>query len=110
MNKKDSSRRCKRHLTKNSTTRNNRHAQNLNPRRENRPEAAKWLQTVVRKGKLQNGRCEKQFRPRANARIHPRIFLFFQAEDGIRGGHVTGVQTCALPILIISSKFESSMR
>src|SRR5207253_3472438 len=31
---------------------------------------------------------------------------FFQAEDGIRGGHVTGVQTCALPILkdiIISS-------
>src|SRR5439155_12892633 len=26
-----------------------------------------------------------------------RLF-FFQAEDGIRGGHVTGVQTCALPI------------
>src|SRR6266704_1837044 len=26
-----------------------------------------------------------------------RIF-FFQAEDGIRGRHVTGVQTCALPI------------
>src|SRR5439155_12805574 len=25
-------------------------------------------------------------------------FFFFQAEDGIRGGHVTGVQTCALPI------------
>src|SRR5690625_7489861 len=25
--------------------------------------------------------------------------LFFQAEDGIRDGHVTGVQTCALPIL-----------
>src|SRR5215208_757811 len=24
--------------------------------------------------------------------------VFFQAEDGIRGGHVTGVQTCALPI------------
>src|SRR5215208_7249406 len=24
--------------------------------------------------------------------------LFFQAEDGIRDGHVTGVQTCALPI------------
>src|SRR5690606_40160297 len=23
---------------------------------------------------------------------------FFQAEDGIRGFHVTGVQTCALPI------------
>src|SRR5271166_5670663 len=28
-----------------------------------------------------------------------RIFFFFQAEDGIRDGHVTGVQTCALPIL-----------
>src|SRR5690625_7495718 len=26
------------------------------------------------------------------------INLFFQAEDGIRYGHVTGVQTCALPI------------
>src|SRR5690606_6210818 len=26
-------------------------------------------------------------------------FLFFQAEDGIRDFHVTGVQTCALPIL-----------
>src|SRR5690625_7830600 len=24
--------------------------------------------------------------------------IFFQAEDGIRHGHVTGVQTCALPI------------
>src|SRR6266702_7505093 len=27
-----------------------------------------------------------------------RLFFFFQAEDGIRDGHVTGVQTCALPI------------
>src|SRR5690625_7786558 len=26
--------------------------------------------------------------------------FFFQAEDGIRDGHVTGVQTCALPILV----------
>src|SRR5690606_40209418 len=25
-------------------------------------------------------------------------FVFFQAEDGIRDFHVTGVQTCALPI------------
>src|SRR5690348_18179816 len=25
-------------------------------------------------------------------------FFFFQAEDGIRDGRVTGVQTCALPI------------
>src|SRR5690625_2267475 len=28
------------------------------------------------------------------------FFFFFQAEDGIRDGHVTGVQTCALPIYI----------
>src|SRR5689334_24686155 len=26
------------------------------------------------------------------------VFFFFQAEDGIRDGTVTGVQTCALPI------------
>src|SRR5690625_5341842 len=26
------------------------------------------------------------------------LYFFFQAEDGIRDGHVTGVQTCALPI------------
>src|SRR5690625_1972462 len=25
------------------------------------------------------------------------MFFFFQAEDGIRDGHVTGVQTCAMP-------------
>src|SRR5690606_4018364 len=29
------------------------------------------------------------------------IFFFFQAEDGIRDFHVTGVQTCALPISVI---------
>src|SRR5690349_25060278 len=28
----------------------------------------------------------------------PGAFFFFQAEDGIRGLYVTGVQTCALPI------------
>src|SRR5689334_24218921 len=28
------------------------------------------------------------------------FFFFFQAEDGIRDGTVTGVQTCALPIWI----------
>ena len=27
-----------------------------------------------------------------------KIGFFFQAEDGIRGASVTGVQTCALPI------------
>src|SRR5690606_41027804 len=28
------------------------------------------------------------------------VFFFFQAEDGIRDFHVTGVQTCALPICL----------
>src|SRR3989338_8408810 len=31
------------------------------------------------------------------------MFIFFQAEDGIRDGTVTGVQTCALPISIVPS-------
>src|SRR6266568_6575665 len=30
------------------------------------------------------------------------LFFFFQAEDGIRDGTVTGVQTCALPICTTS--------
>src|SRR5437773_6458926 len=29
-------------------------------------------------------------------------FFFFQAEDGIRDRDVTGVQTCALPILLFT--------
>src|SRR5207302_5710141 len=33
--------------------------------------------------------------------------FFFQAEDGIRDFHVTGVQTCALPIL---GKFDAERR
>src|SRR5690606_41189421 len=31
-----------------------------------------------------------------------KIF-FFQAEDGIRDFHVTGVQTCALPIFLLAA-------
>src|SRR5215208_5308831 len=34
---------------------------------------------------------------RVNSKATTQCF-FFQAEDGIRDGHVTGVQTCALPI------------
>src|SRR2546426_9250942 len=33
------------------------------------------------------------------------IFFFFQAEDGIRDYKVTGVQTCALPILTGLARF-----
>src|SRR5690606_40220286 len=36
---------------------------------------------------------------RTNHSLYEFIF-FFQAEDGIRDFHVTGVQTCALPISI----------
>src|SRR5207253_5952257 len=32
-----------------------------------------------------------------------------QAEDGIRDGHVTGVQTCALPIFITSEPIAQSV-
>src|SRR5690625_4817182 len=32
------------------------------------------------------------------ALVFDAVVFFFQAEDGIRDGHVTGVQTCALPI------------
>src|SRR5690606_39829098 len=35
------------------------------------------------------------------------MYFFFQAEDGIRDFHVTGVQTCALPI---SGHRERAMR
>src|SRR5690554_6048056 len=41
------------------------------------------------------------------------FFFFFQAEDGIRDADVTGVQTCALPILmkaiLTHSAFESGL-
>src|SRR5690625_7573396 len=37
-------------------------------------------------------------------------FVFFQAEDGIRDGHVTGVQTCALPISGEDSLEERNLR
>src|SRR5207253_7741120 len=41
--------------------------------------------------------------------IYIKTYLFFfQAEDGIRDGHVTGVQTCALPISV-SSKAISNL-
>src|SRR5438309_11591356 len=35
------------------------------------------------------------------------MFFFFQAEDGIRDGTVTGVQTCALPISNFRSVLQS---
>src|SRR5690606_17437758 len=35
------------------------------------------------------------------------LFFFFQAEDGIRDFHVTGVQTCALPIWEKAGKLQA---
>src|SRR5215475_4488096 len=48
-------------------------------------------------------RDRRRVRPPLGARRDPRVprarpLFFFQAEDGIRDFHVTGVQTCALPI------------
>src|SRR5689334_23940107 len=34
------------------------------------------------------------------------FFFFFQAEDGIRDGTVTGVQTCALPIYLVRCRLQ----
>ena len=42
-------------------------------------------------------RYEQHFNLKANMFD---FFFFFQAEDGIRDYKVTGVQTCALPILL----------
>src|SRR5258708_14164270 len=36
------------------------------------------------------------------------LIFFFQAEDGIRDDLVTGVQTCALPILITPVTFSAA--
>src|SRR6266850_6328917 len=38
------------------------------------------------------------------------VFFFFQAEDGIRDYKVTGVKTCALPILSRGLRAESHGR
>src|SRR5690625_5680306 len=39
------------------------------------------------------------------------IVFFFRAEDGIRDGHVTGVQTCALPISeVLGEKAYASLK
>src|SRR5690348_17422849 len=36
------------------------------------------------------------------------VLFFFQAEDGIRDGRVTGVQTCALPIFTGDAEKKNS--
>src|SRR5690606_40048201 len=39
-----------------------------------------------------------------------QFFFFFQAEDGIRVFHVTGVQTCALPISALGASLARQHR
>src|SRR5439155_3544320 len=39
-----------------------------------------------------------------------QLVFFFQAEDGIRDGHVTGVQTCALPILQLVTPYVDQIK
>src|SRR5207302_3425982 len=52
-------------------------------------------QHLVRSAPVADDRaCGRQ----AAAVVPACFFFFFQAEDGIRDFHVTGVQTCALPI------------
>src|SRR5690625_5922135 len=49
-------------------------------------------------------RMRRSLCPRGSGDPSPdTVHFFFQAEDGIRDGHVTGVQTCALPILAASA-------
>src|SRR5205807_6045555 len=50
-----------------------------------------YWQDVLRQPYLGESACRED--------MH-RYFFFFQAEDGIRDYKVTGVQTCALPILV----------
>src|SRR5690348_18129356 len=38
------------------------------------------------------------------------VYFFFQAEDGIRDGRVTGVQTCALPIFVVGVERQRPRR
>src|SRR5688572_32191429 len=40
----------------------------------------------------------------------PQTLFFFQAEDGIRDLTVTGVQTCALPILLLDEAVAQRVR
>src|SRR5690606_39987068 len=45
-----------------------------------------------------------------SASLLERWSFFFQAEDGIRDFHVTGVQTCALPICTNAPRCTSRMK
>src|SRR5260370_28323128 len=52
----------------------------------------------------------RQIVPENGASCLVSYFFFFQAEDGIRDSSVTGVQTCALPILNNSVRLVANKR
>src|SRR5437762_4421049 len=56
-----------------------------------------FLDRILDKGVVING----------DIKVKVGKFFFFQAEDGIRDTSVTGVQTCALPILPRPSREDS---
>src|SRR5687767_15462146 len=60
---------------------------------------------ILRNTETRNG--EKKLDMRG---MFVNVFFFFQAEDGIRDKLVTGVQTCALPILSPISRCAAPTR
>ena len=44
-----------------------------------------------------------------NSDVFVFFFFFFQAEDGIRDIGVTGVQTCALPIYVLTEIYQNEV-
>src|SRR5207245_7927063 len=50
--------------------------------------------------------CDTSSLPLSRRTFLLLLFFFFQAEDGIRDATVTGVQTCALPILDARNPFH----
>src|SRR5574340_505393 len=58
--------------------------------------------------------CIRDRAERDHFRSHVSVFVilifFFQAEDGIRGLLVTGVQTCALPIYVMARALDALAR
>src|SRR3989441_8218616 len=59
-----------------------------------------WQASVWKEDGGERAKRVSAFQPRALRRRPHVFFFFFQAEDGIRDKLVTGVQTCALPILL----------
>src|SRR5256885_14790244 len=58
-------------------------------------------QTTLRSIHLHSRRSGERLMKTIAVETDDRVFFFFQAEDGIRDYKVTGVQTCALPILYL---------